>query len=534
MSTGWARDRRWSKNTATRSFQARVLAGPRQPCSDVGILWRMRFSGPYVIAWAAVLALSACSQPAAPPAGPHQATGVKVVEATQDAATVWTRTTANAERVGEEGGMPVIRYKHSDTGEIVENPSSGRRHEALPPYPTDDEVQNLEGGVAGAEGETRVRYRVQGAAEWRASEWGAVDPAADFTRHVKLGGLEAGAQYEIEVEARPAGSDQVSSTLSGGFKTAPAADAEARVVFTVTTGTSYNDTDAPEGGFKMYAQMLKLDPSFFVHTGDIVYYDRLAKTQALARWHWHRMYSLATNVAFHRQVSSYFIKDDHDTWVNDSWPTMQTKFMGEFTFAQGQRIFLEQTGSDDPNYRTVRWGKDLQVWFPEGRDFRSANDMEDGPEKTIWGAEQKAWLERTMRESDATFKLVISATPIVGPDRGSKRDNHANEGFTHEGDEVRRFLAGLENTYVACGDRHWQYVSRDAETGLREYSSGPGSDEHAGGFSQDRRTDEHVYLNVIGGFLAGTVERVDGKPRLTMRHYSVDGAVLNEEVREAE
>ena len=479
--------------------------------------------------------LAACAtEPAAPPDGPYQTTGIKIVEATQDSATVWTRTTANAERVGVEGGMPVIRYKDAGTGEIVENPSSGRRHEALPPYPTEAEVHALEGGVPGAAGETRVRYRKKGETDWLETEWGAVDAASDYTRHVRLTGLEAGASYEIEVEARPAGGDAISSTLTGGFKTAPAAEDEARVVFTVTTGTSYNDKDAPEGGYKMYGQMLKLDPSFFVHTGDIIYYDRLAKTEALARWHWHRMYSLPTNVAFHRQVSSYFIKDDHDVWVNDSWPTMETKFMGDFTFAQGQRIFLEQTAQENPTYRTVRWGKDLQVWFPEGRDYRSPNDMEDGPEKTILGAEQKEWLKRTMTESDATFKMVISATPIVGPDRTNKNDNHANKGFTHEGNEIREFLAGLKNAYVACGDRHWQYVSKDAETGLIEFSSGPGSDEHAGGFSQDQRTDEHLYLNVIGGFLAGTVERVDGKPTLTMRHYSVDGAVLNEVVREAE
>lgn len=100
----------------------------------------------------------------------------------------------------------------------------------------------------------------------------------------------------------------------------------------------------------------------------------------------------------------------------------------------------------------------------------------------------------------------------------------------YEGNLVREFLSGLGNGVVICGDRHWQYVSRDDATGLREYSSGPGSDEHAGGFSQDRRTNEHVYLNVVGGFLSGTVERADGEPRLVMRHYSVDGQVLNEDV----
>jgi alkaline phosphatase D len=487
-----------------------------------------------LLAIAAAIVAACSSQPPAPPDGPYQTTGIKIVEPTQTSAIIWTRTTASPERVGKEVGIPVIQYKDGRTGELTTEVSAGRRHEAVGPFPDGEEVDRFEGGVPGVAGETRVRYRKQGESEWQETDWGSTDPEADFTRHVKLTGLEAGTRYEIEVEARAPGAEAVGSTLTGGFHTAPAPGDEARVVFTVTTGTAYPDQDAPEGGYKMYAQMLKLDPDFFVHTGDIIYYDKLAKNETLARWHWHRMYSLPTDVAFHRQVASYFIKDDHDVWMNDCWPTMETKYMGDFTFAQGQKIFLEQTGETAPNYRTMRWGKDLQVWFPEGRDFRSPNDMEDGPEKSILGAEQKAWLKRTMEESDATFKVVISATPIVGPDRGNKRDNHANIGFQHEGDELRQFLSGLKNTYVACGDRHWQYVSKDKETGLIEFSSGPASDEHAGGFRMDQRTEEHLYLNIVGGFLAGTVERVDGKPRLVMRHYGVNGDVLNEVVREAE
>ena len=53
--------------------------------------------------------------------------------------------------------------------------------------------------------------------------------------------------------------------------------------------------------------------------------------------------------------------------------------------------------------------RDLQLWFVEGRDYRSPNRMRDGPEKSIWGAEQRAWLQSTLRESDATFKIVASS-----------------------------------------------------------------------------------------------------------------------------
>jgi len=250
----------------------------------------------------------------------------------------------------------------------------------------------------------------------------------------------------------------------------------------------------------------------------------------LARWGWARMYSLPTNFEFHRQVPSYFIKDDHDTWQNDSWPSLESLFMGDLTFEDGLEIFREQVPMSDLTYRTFRWGQDVQIWLVEGRDYRSANPDPDGPDKTIWGAEQKAWFKETVEASDATFRILISPTPLVGPDRDNKSDSHANEGFAFEGRELREFIAQQDNMIVICGDRHWQYISVDDETGVREYASGPASDEHAGGWSNDDVRPEHRYLNVIGGFLAVTAERHDGVPTLTLRHHSVDGEILNEDV----
>lgn len=88
--------------------------------------------------------------------------------------------------------------------------------------------------------------------------------------------------------------------------------------------------------------------------------------------------------------------------------------------------------------------------------------------------------------------------------------------------------------YSVCGDRHWQYISKDAETGVLEFSCGPGSDAHAGGWSQDNKLPEHIYLNVVGGFLEGAVSQLDGKSRLIFRHYNPDGDLLNEYTFETE
>src|SRR5690606_5099717 len=112
------------------------------------------------------------------------------------------------------------------------------------------------------------------------------------------------------------------------------------------------------------------------------------------------------------------------------------------TLAQGQEIFRQQAPlHPGPAYRTYRWGKDLQIWLIEARDYRSPYEAPDSPEKTIWGLEQKAWFKKTVTESDATWKLLISPTPMIGPDRPHKKDNHSNAAFQHEGDELRGWFS---------------------------------------------------------------------------------------------
>ena len=463
--------------------------------------------------------------------GPYFATGIKIGEVTQTDAIVWVRLTENPERIGNDAPLPEIRYKDPETGEMVER--SGRPD--LTPvvtFPEGYTIKTIQVAAPGREGEVRLKYKAIDDQKWTQTVWQAVDPVKAFTHQFYLSGLSAGKKYELLVEASPDGK-KVSASIEGKFKTVPSADVSAEINFIVTTGTSYGDVDT-ETGYKIYPNSLKLDPEFFVHTGDIVYYDEMGKTADLARWHWDRMYSYPNNIEYHRQVASYFIKDDHDTWMNDCYPGMETKFMGEFTYEQGTQIFLDEVPMGEKTYRTVRWGKDLQIWLVEGRDHRSPNPMPDGPEKTIWGKEQMDWLKSTVKNSDATFKVLISPTPIVGPDRENKNDNHANLGFKHEGDRVRKFISEQKNMVTVCGDRHWQYVSKDAETGMLEFSCGPAGDDHAGGWSQDNKLPEHIYLNVVGGFMEGSVSLSDGEPTLIFRHYSSDGELLNEHCVDSE
>ena len=203
--------------------------------------------------------------------------------------------------------------------------------------------------------------------------------------------------------------------------------------------------------------------------------------------------------------------------------------MGELTFKDGLALWYEQTPIGKSPYRTFKWGKDLQIWLVEVREFRSDNRIEDGEGKTIWGKDQIRWFKQTVENSDATFKVLVSPTPIVGPDRlKGKNDNHSNKAFQTEGTWLRGFLAKKE-VIVINGDRHWQYASVDPVSGLREFSQGPVSDYHAGGWSQDNIKPEHKFLRVKGGFLATKVFRENNIPIIQFLHYDVDGNVVHEE-----
>jgi tetratricopeptide (TPR) repeat protein len=190
--------------------------------------------------------------------------------------------------------------------------------------------------------------------------------------------------------------------------------------------------------------------------------------------------------------------------------------------------------------------------------------MPDGPGKTIWGIEQWLWLLRSLGESDATYKVILSPTAIVGPDADpfSKRgDNHADIDRAYEGDEIRRLLARHENLVVIAGDLHYQYMSIDPNTGLREYGCGPASDAHTTGGVQytsvdprsgrrehgpwtddnsspdgprARHRDEyHRYRNPVGGFVSATVDPDTEVTRLVLRFHATGGDVLYEDALES-
>ncbi len=460
--------------------------------------------------------------------GPFLANAMRNSWADQNSIVLWTRTTARKEFVAD--GKQFIDINAKEVKKLSESRDADEILRAqLPEGATLDEML---GACPGAAGRVRLTYFPSKRNNARKStDWKTTSADHDFTVQWKLEDLSPDTEYATVIEARGVDGDATTAVVRGSFRTAPRSSQTKDLTFCFTTCHDFIRTDDGLNGHKIYPSMTKIDPHFIVHAGDIEYYDKplpWAMTKELMRFKWGRIFALPNYREFYNTTSTYFLKDDHDTLKNDCWAGQR---YGTVTFEEGVKIFNEeQFPSLAPRYKTVRWGKELQVWFLEGRDYRSPNNMPDGPAKTILGAEQKEWLFKTLGESDATFKIICSPTPIVGPDRAKKSDNHANEVFNHEGDEMRNRLSSIENVIVFCGDRHWQYASVDEATKLWEFGCGPGSDEHELGWKEGDERPTHRFLRVKGGFLSAELKHAEETdvPNLTIRHHKVTGEQVSE------
>ena len=459
--------------------------------------------------------------------GPYFGNGFHNGWADQTSIVIWTRLTKHKE--ANENAVKFIPILNEQEKELDNEANPDKIHAAQ--IPEGFTLEDIDGGCPGTAGEVKLTcYPLDNAKSKIKTKWIAVDTSKNYTHQWKLDQLTPDTKYVVEIEARMNKKSMVSDKITGAFRTPPTADKEEDIDFCVVTCHDFIRKDTAVG-HKIYRAMMDLHPDFYVHTGDIEYYDKpypYAMTEELMRFKWDRLFALPLQRTFWTQVISYFMKDDHDALKNDAYPG---KKYGSVSWERGLEIFdKEQFPTNDKPYKTVRWGKDLQIWMVEGRNYRSKNTDPDGPDKTIWGKEQKDWLFRTMKESDATFKILITPTPILGPDRDNKKDNYSNSNWKHEGDEIRNFLNQFDNVFICTGDRHWQYVTHPPETNLWEFSTGAGSDQHAGGWPQSDLMPEHRFLRVKGGFLLGHVSRENDSEQLTFQHCDVDGNVVHEEV----
>lgn len=384
--------------------------------------------------------------------------------------------------------------------------------------------------VPGKEGQARLSYGLdENLTGCKTTQWRDALSKNDYSIQFYLDKLLPSQRYYYYVQMREGKRAEINISDTSSFKTAPQKSRRYPVKFQVTTGQDLR-------GIETYYIMKLQFPDFLVSTGDNVYYDSgcNARTVSEAYQCYQIMYGSEPIIEYFKHIAGYFEKDDHDYRFDDADTIMKGRWISVnkirrgiskitqvrenqvydeawLTHQQGIEVFKNVFPMSEKTFRTFRWGKGIQIWLLEGRDYRSPNNMPDGPDKTIWGKEQKKWLKTTLFNSNADFRIIISPTPIVGPDRQTKIDNHANKkGFWTEGRSFLQWIIenDLKNVILICGDRHWQYHSV-YKNFVHEFSCGPTCDEHSVRGKKNQippnasefKYVEQPYINLCGGFL---------------------------------
>ncbi|MGH9246941.1 MAG: alkaline phosphatase D family protein [Acidimicrobiales bacterium] len=282
----------------------------------------------------------------------------------------------------------------------------------------------------------------------------------DFTAKVEIDDLPAG--RDVFYRARFVDRERESvagEPVVGQFRTAPALTRPRDVSFVWSGDTAGQGWGInPEfGGMRTYETMRQLSPDFFLHSGDTIYADgplveevplpdgsiwrnivtpeKAAVAQTLAEFRGNFRYNLLDeNVRrFNAEVPVLAQWDDHET-VNNWYPgevltdPRYTETDADVLAARARQAFHEYfpTSSTvrEPGrvFRRVRYGPDVELFVIDMRTYRGPNTANDQPvpgdDTAILGRVQLDWLQRELRASRVTWKVIASDMPIglVVPD----------------------------------------------------------------------------------------------------------------------
>ncbi|MBI4240974.1 MAG: alkaline phosphatase D family protein [Candidatus Rokubacteria bacterium] len=322
-----------------------------------------------------------------------------------------------------------------------------------------------------------------------------VSSERDFTGKLLLADLRPATRYLYRLRH---GGAQV----EGSFLTPPRGTDPRRVSF-LWSGDLGGGTHCRHirDGYGIFRAMATVKPDFFLFVGDTVYadhrcggpervpgYDFIATTLEEFREK-HRYNRADPHVqAFFRTASVYAIWDDHEVRNNFAGTTEPLTAVGRQAFIDYWPVLPP---AEEPGrlYRRVRWGKLLELFILDTRQYRSDNRQPDGPGKTMLGQDQRRWLVEAVTSSDALWKVVVSSVPLAIPTGRSGRDSwssanarglaeEAATGFAMERDALlREFrMATVRNLLWLTADVHHAELIRHQpwpDFAFHEFIAGP-------------------------------------------------------------
>lgn len=352
-------------------------------------------------------------------------------------------------------------------------------------------------------------------------------PDTDFTGRLRLPGLASGRRtyYRVRVAGEHG---RTSEALTGSLRIPGRRDG-VRFVWTGDIAGQGWGINPDVGGMRIFDAMRRVEPDFFLCSGDTVYADgvipesvtlpdgriwrnlttpeKAKVAETLAEFRGQYAYNLLDGNlrAFLAEVPQINQWDDHEV-VNNWYPgeilddARYTEKRVDVLAARARQAFYEWLPvTPGPLYRRLAYGPLLDVFKLDMRTYKDLNDANvyADPVRGLLGARQRAWLIDGLRRSRATWKVLAIDLPLglVVPDGAAAQEGVAQGdpgaplGRELEFAQVLRAAhhAGVTGIVLLTADVHYtaahHYDPARAAVGdftpFWEFVSGPAN---AGGF----------------------------------------------------
>jgi alkaline phosphatase D len=329
---------------------------------------------------------------------------------------------------------------------------------------------------ADAPGPVRIAWRPDGASDERSTTLEAV-AEREHVVVARLSGLAPGRRAAYRVEAG-------SESREGTVRAQPYfEDAKAAPTITIAIGSCYflNHPDGMRardldygGGDGIFDAIADKQPDVMLWLGDNVY---------LRRQEYHDPAAMALRYRNQRAfgplqrlltaTSHLAIWDDHDFGPNDADGSYPLK---------GETLRLFRLYWANPGYGLPEvpgtFGlaslADVDFVLLDGRYHRSHPRLDDGPDKTMFGAAQFAWLKAALLGARGSVKLVANGSQFWN---GASRFEGLHQ-FPTEQKALADFLLAqrIPGLMFLSGDRHFSELLRIERPGaypLYEFTSSP-------------------------------------------------------------
>ena len=294
-----------------------------------------------------------------------------------------------------------------------------------------------------------------------------------FVGVIEVDGLLPGTYFAYKVFVN--GNKFVDENREFGFRTFPQVDEGAR--FSIAFGGCSGFVQEYES---VWERISDHDPSAMLMLGDNVYIDDPEDVKWTGDYCYSRRHSRPEWKKLVGKTSMHAIYDDHDFGMDDCVPGARVDHPA------WKKPVLENfinnwnnpsVGGGDKNpgcWQTFSLGQ-VQFIMLDCRYYR------DRKEKSMLGTYQKQWLKNTLRNSQATFKVIASSVPFSEGIKPGSKDPW--DGYPEEREEVFRFLEEekIEGVLLISADRHRIDVRKTARPrgyDLYEFVSGRITNRH--------------------------------------------------------